>query len=82
MSNDKQLHSNGNHMVLRLFFCLIPRELFAIVRYFSIGPDGLVKFSGLLFFICPIMHLLMMKGNMGHEKGKCHRDYVQNNEIG
>ena len=82
MSNDKQRHSNGNHMGLMLFFCLIPIALFAIVRYFGIGPIGLGKFSGLLFLICPIMHVFMMKNNMGHGKDKCHRNDVQNDEIG
>lgn len=81
MNNDKHQHGNGKHMVLMLLCCLIPIALFAGIRYFNIGTNGLGRYSGILFLLCPLMHIFMMKGMMGHGKDNCHGDKKQDDEI-
>lgn len=73
MKNDKDQHGHGKHMILMLLGCLIPIGIIMGLRYFNIGGPILSKLPFLMMFlICPLMHLFMMKGMMGGGKGSCH----------
>lgn len=80
MKKDKHQHGHGKHMILMLLCCLIPIGLMVGIRYLNIGGKGLGKFSSLFLLLCPLMHLFMMKGMMGHGKGSCHEETGQDSE--
>ena len=56
-------HSNVKHMLMMLACCLAP--VGAILLLQISGYDGVANY--LVFLLCPLMHLFMMKG-MGHNK--------------
>lgn len=80
MKNDKHQHGHGKHMILMLLCCLIPIGLIAAARYFNISGNGLGKYSNLLFLLCPLMHIFMMKGMMGHGSNCCHGSSKQDGD--
>ncbi len=55
---------NRKHALLMVLCCLIPLVGFAAISIFRI-PANTVIFVALAL-ACPAMHLLMMKGMMGH----------------
>jgi len=55
---------NRKHALLMVLCCLIPLVGFAAISIFRI-PANTVIYTGLVL-LCPVMHLLMMKGMMGH----------------
>lgn len=55
---------NRKHALLMVLCCLIPLVGFAAISIFRI-PANTVIYTGLAL-LCPVMHLLMMKGMMGH----------------
>lgn len=70
----KNNHKNGHkkHMLLMLLCCLVPIVLMIGLRYLNLKGIALPKFSySLIFLLCPLMHIFMMKGMMGHGGG-CH----------
>lgn len=83
MKSDNHQHGHGKHMIFMLLGCLIPIILIMGLRYFNIGGPILSKFPiYLMFLICPLMHLFMMKGMMGHGKDNCHGGSDEdNNEL-
>lgn len=83
MKENKE-YGHGKHMILMLLGCLIPIIAIGAMRYFNVGANGLSKYSSLLFLLCPLMHIFMMKGMMGHGKESCHEENVEdekNNEM-
>lgn len=72
MKNDKHHHGHGKHMLFMLLCCLIIIMIIAVLKYFNIGGQILSKFPFLMFLICPLMHLLMMLGIMGHGNNSCY----------
>lgn len=83
MKNNKHQHGHGKHMILMLLGCLIPIIIIMGLRHFNIGGPILSKFPiYLMFLICPLMHLFMMKGMMGYGKDNCHGGSDKdNNEL-
>lgn len=84
MKNSKHQHGHGKHMLLMLIGCLIPIGIIAGSRYFNMGDQFLSKFPlFLMFLICPLMHLFMMKGMMGLGNNSCHggEGKEDNNEL-
>ncbi|MBU5313491.1 DUF2933 domain-containing protein [Tissierella carlieri] len=84
MKNDRHEQGHGKHMLLMLLGCLIPIMIIAGLRYFNIGGQFLSKLPiFLMFLICPLMHIFMMKGMMGHGNKSCHGgiDKENNNEL-
>lgn len=81
MDNDKQ-HGHGKHILLMLLGCLIPIGIIIGLRYFNIGGPILSKLPFfLMLFLCPLMHIFMMKGMMGHGKNSCHEESDNNGKI-
>lgn len=65
-ANQGQQHHCGSglkHMLLMLICCLAP--LGAVLLLKQSGYEGAAGY--LVFLLCPLMHLFMMKG-MGHKK--------------
>ena len=56
---------NRKHALLMVLCCLIPLVGFAAISIFRI-PANMVIYVGLAL-ACPAMHLLMMKGMLGHD---------------
>lgn len=56
----------SKHTLLMLACCLVPLALIGAINAFQIELSGLLPIAILL--ICPLTHLLMMRG-MGHDKG-------------
>lgn len=84
MKDNKHQHGHGKHMILMLIGCLIPIIAIGAMRYFNVGSNGLAKYSSLLFLLCPLMHIFMMGGMMGHGKNSCHEKKVEdknNNDM-
>ena len=62
-AQQKNNHSNLKHMLMMLVCCLAP--VGAILLLQISGYDGVANY--LVFLLCPLMHLFMMKG-MGQNK--------------
>ncbi len=64
---------SGKHVVIMLLCCLIPLAGFFMVSAFNVPLSGLGTLA--LVLMCPLMHLLMMRG-MSHGGSKdqpsCH----------
>lgn len=82
MENKK--HGQGKHMFLMLLCCLVPLLLIIGIKFFNIGGSTISRFAPMLFpILCMGMHLLILKGMMGHGKGCCHDDKDENqNHLG
>lgn len=65
-------HCGIKHMLLMLACCLVP--IVAVFLLNSNGYEG--SFSYLMFLICPLMHLVMMKGMMGKKKEPVSEDKI------
>ncbi|PRX19240.1 Protein of unknown function (DUF2933) [Orenia metallireducens] len=57
--------SHGGHGLMMLLCCLVMFGAFWFVGT-SQGGEG-SSWSWLLFLLCPVMHIFMMKGMMGHK---------------
>ncbi len=55
---------NRKHALLMVLCCLIPLAALAAVSIFRIPANTVIYVAILL--ACPAMHLVMMKGMMGH----------------
>ena len=55
---------NRKHALLMVLCCLIPLVGFAAISIFRIPANTVIYVA--LALACPAMHLLMMKGMMGH----------------
>lgn len=55
---------NRKHGLLMVLCCLIPLAGFAAISIFRI-PANTVIYTGLVL-LCPVMHLLMMRGMTNH----------------
>lgn len=79
MKDDKHQHGHGKHLLLMLIGCLIPIALILGMRYLNISGPVLSRFPFLLMlFICPLIHIFMMKGMMSNGDESCHRKSNQN----
>lgn len=59
--------ANWKHMLLMMIGCLVPVGASLVLT--QMGYTGVGSY--LLFLLCPIMHLFMMR-NMSKEQKKCH----------
>lgn len=59
----KNNHSNIKHLLMMVACCLAP--VGAVLLLQISGYEGVANY--LVFLLCPLMHLFMMKG-MGHKK--------------
>ena len=57
---------NRKHALLMILCCLIPLLGFAAISIFRI-PANTVIYAGLVL-LCPVMHLLMMRGMTNHNR--------------
>lgn len=51
-------NQNSKHLLLMVLCCLVPMLL--VVLLFSVGIGGILPF--LMILICPLMHILLMRG--------------------
>lgn len=61
-------HTGKHHFWLMLLCCLIPIVALGAIFLFTI-PVNTVLLVG-IFLLCPILHLWMMKGMVGHAHGE------------
>ncbi|WP_408956404.1 DUF2933 domain-containing protein [Natroniella sp. ANB-PHB2] len=78
MSNKKGHQYGGNHLWMMLLCCI---AMFAGIWWFAgsgveVGRDGFAggNFRWLIFLLCPLMHLFMMKGMCHKDKGEEQED--------
>jgi hypothetical protein len=62
------------HLLIMLLCCLVPLAAFGAVWLFQV-PLSRVLIVGLIL-LCPLSHLLMMWGVMGHGHGSSRRSVV------
>ena len=55
---------SGKHTLIMLLCCLIPLAAFFLVSAFNIPLSSLGTVA--LVLLCPLMHILMMRGMAGH----------------
>jgi hypothetical protein len=66
-------HSGNKHMLIMLLCCLVPLAIVFAVTTLGVPLGNIATFA--LVLMCPLMHLFMMKGMMGHgaqDQGACH----------
>ncbi len=66
-------HSGNKHMTIMLLCCLIPLAAVFAVSVLGISLSGLGTVA--LVLLCPLLHIFMMRGMMGHnrqEQASCH----------
>ena len=56
---------NRRHWWIMLLCCLIPIAAIAAISVLGV-PSSSVLYFGLLL-LCPLLHLVMMRGTMGHQ---------------
>lgn len=77
MDHDHTAHkSNAKHWLIMLLCCLLPLLAIGAVTLFHI-PLNRVLIVGLVL-LCPVSHLLMMRGVMRHERGSAQPSDVVN----
>ncbi|MTI48541.1 DUF2933 domain-containing protein [Sporosalibacterium faouarense] len=68
--NKKKKNNHFKHMLLMMIGCLIP-----VILIVALSKSGVVNLSGglywIIFLICPIMHIFMMKGMHQNHKEDC-----------
>ncbi len=72
------MQMNKKHLLIMLACCLIPLAGFVAISVFRIPANNVLYFG--LILLCPALHLLMMRGMMGHdhdgEHGGQHEGHV------
>ncbi len=58
---------NSKHTMIMLLCCLIPLGAIFMVSVLGISLNGLG--TAALVLLCPVMHILMMRGMGGHNHG-------------
>lgn len=64
---------NSKHTFIMLLCCLVPLAAFFLVSVLGIPLNSLATFA--LILMCPLMHILMMRGMGGHDhqgEAPCH----------
>ena len=70
---------SGRHGLIMLLCCLIPLAAIVAITLFEF-PLNTVLFAGLLL-LCPLSHILMMRGMNGHSHGSARREEVIAGEV-
>lgn len=58
----KEKHSHSKHMLFMILGCIAPLLLIYTLSLLNIGNKLTNKAYWIIFLICPIMHIIMMKG--------------------
>ncbi len=61
------MEMNKKHLLIMLACCLIPLVGLAAIWIFGVPANGVIYFG--LIVLCPALHLLMMRGMIGHNHG-------------
>lgn len=72
-SNQEGKEKKGlmKHGILMILCCLAPIVFLIALPFFNIKSDGMQNLlSTAAFLLCPLMHIFMMKGLMGHGNKK------------
>ncbi len=66
-------HSGNRHMMIMVLCCLIPLAAVFLVSVMGISLNSIG--TAALVLLCPLLHIFMMRGMMGHGSSKqasCH----------